>query len=33
MVKAGIVKPGSISPAYSLEFVNKGVGLDLRPRP
>jgi NitT/TauT family transport system substrate-binding protein len=34
MVKAGIVKPGlDISRAYSLEFVNKGVGLDLRPRP
>ena len=34
MVKAGVVKPGlDISRAYSLAFVNKGVGLDLRPKP
>ncbi len=33
MVKAGVVKPGlDISQAYTLQFVNKGVGLDLRPK-
>lgn len=34
MVKAGVVKPGlDIRKAYTLQFVNKGVGLDLRPKP
>ena len=33
MVKAGVVKPGlDYKKAYTLEFVNKGVGLDLRPK-
>ena len=33
MVKAGIVKAGiDIKQAYTLQFVNKGVGLDLRPK-
>jgi NitT/TauT family transport system substrate-binding protein len=33
MVKAGVVKPGIDSKkAYTLQFVNKGVGLDLRPK-
>ncbi|RBP12226.1 NitT/TauT family transport system substrate-binding protein [Roseiarcus fermentans] len=33
MVKAGVVKPGlDIRKAYTLAFVNKGVGLDLRPK-
>ena len=33
MVKAGVVKPGlDISQAYTLQFVNKGVGLELRPK-
>jgi NitT/TauT family transport system substrate-binding protein len=33
MVKAGVVKPGlDIKQAYTLQFVNKGVGLDLRPK-
>ena len=32
MVKAGIVKPDiDYKKAYTLQFVNKGVGLDLRP--
>jgi NitT/TauT family transport system substrate-binding protein len=32
MVKAGVVKAGiDYKKAYTLEFVNKGVGLDLRP--
>jgi NitT/TauT family transport system substrate-binding protein len=33
MVKAGVVKPGlDYQKAYTLRFVNKGVGLDLRPK-
>ncbi len=33
MVKAGVVKPGlDYKKAYTLDFVNKGVGLDLRPK-
>jgi NitT/TauT family transport system substrate-binding protein len=32
MVKAGVVKGGiDYKKAYTLEFVNKGVGLGLRP--
>ena len=34
MAKAGVVKPGlDISKAYTLAFVNKGVGAQLRPKP
>jgi NitT/TauT family transport system substrate-binding protein len=33
MVKAGVVKPDiDYKKSYTLEFVNKGVGLDLRPK-
>lgn len=33
MVKAGVVKPGlDIKSAYTLQFVNKRVGLELRPK-
>jgi NitT/TauT family transport system substrate-binding protein len=33
MVKAGVVKPGlEYKKAYTLQFVDKGVGLDLRPK-
>ncbi len=33
MVKAGVVKDGiDYKKAYTLQFVNKGVGVDLRPR-
>jgi NitT/TauT family transport system substrate-binding protein len=33
MAKAGIVKPGTdYKKAYTLQFVNKGVGLDQRPK-
>jgi len=33
MVKAGVVKPGiDLRKAYTLQFVDKGVGLDLRPK-
>jgi NitT/TauT family transport system substrate-binding protein len=33
MVKAGIVKPDTdYKKAYTLQFVNRGVGLDLRPK-
>jgi NitT/TauT family transport system substrate-binding protein len=33
MVKAGVVKPGlDFKKAYTLQFVDKGVGLDLRPK-
>ena len=33
MVKAGVVKAGiDYKKAYTLQFVNKGVGLDLRPK-
>ena len=33
MVKAGVVKPGiDYKKAYTLQFVNKGVGLGLRPK-
>jgi len=33
MVKAGVVKPAlDYKKSYTLEFVNKGVGLDLRPK-
>ena len=33
MVKAGVVKAGiDYKKAYTLQFVNKGVGVDLRPR-
>ena len=34
MVKAGVVKPGRLDykKVYTLDFVNKGVGLDLRPK-
>ena len=32
MVKAGIVKPDiDYKKAYTLQFVGKGVGVDLRP--
>ena len=34
MAKAGVVKPGlDIRKAYTLAFVNKGVGNALRPKP
>jgi NitT/TauT family transport system substrate-binding protein len=34
MVKAGVVKAGlDYRKSYSLDFVNKGVGLELRPKP
>jgi NitT/TauT family transport system substrate-binding protein len=33
MVRVGVVKPGiDHRRAYTLRFVNKGVGLDLRPK-
>ena len=33
MTKAGVIKPGlDLSAAYTLRFVNKGVGLNLRPQ-
>ena len=33
MVRAGVVKPGlDYKRAYTLQFVNKGVGLELRPK-
>ena len=33
MVRAGVVKPGiDYRKSYSLQFVNKGVGNDLRPK-
>jgi NitT/TauT family transport system substrate-binding protein len=33
MVKAAVVKPGiDYTKAYTLQFVNKGVGVDLRPK-
>jgi NitT/TauT family transport system substrate-binding protein len=33
MVRAGVVKPSvSLAKAYTLQFVNKKVGLDLRPK-
>ena len=33
MVRAGVVKPSlDYSKAYTLQFVNKGVGLELRPK-
>ena len=33
MSKAGVVKPGlDLSKGYMLDFVNKGVGLELRPK-
>jgi NitT/TauT family transport system substrate-binding protein len=33
MVKAGVVKPGiDLRKAYSLQFVDKGLGLELRPK-
>jgi NitT/TauT family transport system substrate-binding protein len=33
MVKAGVVKPDvDYKQAYTLQFVNKGVGVDLRPK-
>jgi NitT/TauT family transport system substrate-binding protein len=33
MVRAGVVKPGvDFRKAYSLRFVNKMVGLELRPK-
>jgi NitT/TauT family transport system substrate-binding protein len=33
MVRAGVVKPGiDIKRAYTLQFVNKGVGVELRPK-
>jgi NitT/TauT family transport system substrate-binding protein len=33
MVKAGVVKPGlDYKKAYTLQFVDKGVGLDLKPK-
>jgi NitT/TauT family transport system substrate-binding protein len=32
-VRVGVVKPGiDYRRAYTLQFVNKGVGLDLRPK-
>jgi NitT/TauT family transport system substrate-binding protein len=33
MVRAGVAKPGiDVRKAYTLQFVNKGIGLDLRPK-
>ena len=33
MVRAGVVKPSiDLAKAYTLQFVNKKVGLDLRPK-
>ena len=33
MVRAGVIKPGvDFRKSYSLQFVNKGVGLELRPK-
>ena len=33
MVRAGVVKPGlDFKRAYTLQFVNKGVGVELRPK-
>ena len=33
MVRAGVVKPGiDYRRAYTLQFVNKGVGAELRPK-
>ena len=33
MVRAGVVKPSlDYKRAYTLQFVNKGVGADLRPK-
>jgi NitT/TauT family transport system substrate-binding protein len=33
MVRAGVVKAGlDYKRAYTLQFVNKGVGVDLRPK-
>jgi NitT/TauT family transport system substrate-binding protein len=33
MQRAGVVKPGlDIKRGYTLQFFNKGVGIDLRPR-
>jgi NitT/TauT family transport system substrate-binding protein len=33
MARAGIVKPSlDYKQAYTLQFVNKGVGVDLRPK-
>ena len=33
MTKAGVIKPGlDVQSAYTLRFINKGVGLDLRPK-
>jgi NitT/TauT family transport system substrate-binding protein len=33
MLRAGVVRPGiDFRKAYTLRFVNKGVGLDLRPK-
>jgi NitT/TauT family transport system substrate-binding protein len=33
MVRAGVVKPNiDFRKSYTLRFVNKGVGLDLRPK-
>jgi NitT/TauT family transport system substrate-binding protein len=33
MVRAGVVKPSTaLDKAYTLQFVNKKVGLDLRPK-
>lgn len=34
MVEAGVIEAGlDISAAYTLQFINKGVGIDLRPAP
>jgi NitT/TauT family transport system substrate-binding protein len=33
MVRAGVVKPSlPLAKAYTLQFVNRKVGLDLRPK-
>jgi NitT/TauT family transport system substrate-binding protein len=33
MLRAGVVKPGlDYKRAYTLQFVNKGVGAELRPQ-
>ena len=33
MVRAGVVKAGiDVKRAYTLQFVDKGVGVDLRPK-
>ena len=34
MVAAGVIEAGlDISSAYTLEFINQGLGMDLKPAP